>query len=321
MAQLYEGFLHTVLTWFQGLFPGMNYWYWFSALCDAPGNSLKYFLNLFPYVAAGCFLGELLKFTSWTKLIYRCLSVNRFGGIVVATVLGIISPLCTYGTVPVLLALYGAGVSIVPLISFLSASAMMNPQLFIMTWGGLGAEIALARLCAVFLFGVAIGGICQLIPESFIVRSSLRSSDTRSVQNRTKEPFTWKKYLTDVGKNLLFVGKMMLLGIFVAVVVDMLPINTLFDAVTASSPVLSVVFAAFAGIPLYACGGGTIPMVSSLLGKGMTKGSALAFLLAGPATRVTSLAAVATVMKKRFLVLYVAVILLFSVLLGVIYPF
>lgn len=320
MTQIYENCVYAVLKWLQGFFPDMNFYLWLSQLCAAPKNFLDYFINLFPYVVAGCLLGELLKFTSWTKLIYKWLSSNRIWGIVIATVLGIISPLCTYGTVPVLLSLYAAGVSIVPLISFLAASAMMNPQLFIMTWGGLGAEMALMRLLAVFIFGVLVGLLAQLLPGRFIVRTKLQNPDPKSVTGRTKEPFKWSKYLKDVGKNLLFVCKMMFIGIFIAVIVDMIPTDTLFDAVNEKSPVLSVVFAAFAGIPLYACGGGTIPMVASLIGKGMSKGSALAFLVAGPATRVTSLAALATVIKKRFLAVFVAVLLLFSVFLGVLYP-
>jgi uncharacterized membrane protein YraQ (UPF0718 family) len=50
-------------------------------------------------------------------------------------------------------------------------------------------------------------------------------------------------------------------------------------------------------------------------------GSALAFLTVGPATRVTSLAALAAVFKKRFLALYVAVLLVFSIAVGVLLVF
>lgn len=79
---------------------------------------------------------------------------------------------------------------------------------------------------------------------------------------------------------------------------------------------LGVLVSAIAGIPIYACGGGTIPLVSSLLEQGLSRGSALAFLTVGPATRITSLAAIATIFKKRFLLLYVLVLIILAVAAG-----
>ena len=60
-------------------------------------------------------------------------------------------------------------------------------------------------------------------------------------------------------------------------------------------------------------------MVASLLAQGLSTGSALAFLTVGPATRITSLSAISTIFRKRFLAAYVAVLLVFSVLAGLIF--
>jgi uncharacterized membrane protein YraQ (UPF0718 family) len=277
-----------------------------------------YFLQLFPYVIAGVLLGEALKFTSWTRLLYRSINSRPFPAVFIAAILGIISPLCTYGTVPVLLTLYSAGISVYPLISFLAASSMMNPQLFIMTGGGLGWDMAAARLICVFAFAIFIGLATMLIPERFIVREKLLTPDTAPIENRIKPPFTWKSYFKNSLGTLLFTAKMMFIGILIASLAELLPVNLWMQQIDVSSP-FSVVIAAVAGIPLYACGGGTIPMVSSLMAQGMPRGSALAFLTAGPATRVTSLAAIAVIFKKRYIALYTVLILLFSVAAGIYY--
>ena len=280
-----------------------------------------YFKELYPYVILGSLLGEALKFTSWTKLIYRFTVGHPRLAVLMATVLGILSPLCTYGTVPVLISLYGAGVGVAPLVSFLAASSMMNPQLFIMSVGGLGWEMALWRLLCVFVFSYLVGALAGLLPERFAVRSSLREQNAgEELANRPKKQFTLRAYALAVGKNLLFVTRMMLLGIGIAAFIDLLPMSLLFGEVDTNT-VWGVIAAAFAGIPVYACGGGTIPMIASLMAQGMSKGSALAFLTVGPATRITSLAAIATVFKQRFLALYVAVLLLFSVAVGVLLTF
>ena len=292
-----------------------------ATLIDFGRDLLHYLRQLLPYVVAGCFLGELLKFTSWTKLVYRFTRRFRFLVILAADVLGILSPLCTYGTVPVLISLYGGGVSLGPLIAFLAASSMMNPQLFVMTVGGLGWEMALLRLLCVFVFAKendleemtarevdrAVKAALEVDPEA-----------EEAIVNRTRKPFSLKLYLKLVGKNLLFVGRMMCIGILIAAVVDFLPLSRLFGGVDTTTP-LGILTAAIAGIPLYACGGGTIPMIASLMSQGLSRGSALAFLTAGPATRVTSLSAIAAIFRKRFLLCYVLVLLAFSVLAGMLF--
>lgn len=281
-----------------------------------PGYIWNNFIQLAPYVLLGSLLGEFLKFTSWTKLIYNWVSKREIISIITATVLGILSPLCTYGTVPVLITLYNAGISIAPLISFLAASSMMNPQLFIMTCGGLGVEIALIQLLCVFVFGLVIGFVTMLIPEKFIIRKKL--FEMESLENRVKKTFTLKLYAVNVGKNLLFVGKMMLIGILIASLVELMPVNLWMDKIDTASP-FGIVIAAVAGIPIYACGGGVIPMISSLMSQGMSRGSAIAFLISGPATRITSLAAIAVILNKRFILLYVVILLIYAVAVGMIF--
>ena len=50
------------------------------------------------------------------------------------------------------------------------------------------------------------------------------------------------------------------------------------------------------GVPLYACGGGTIPLLQAWLVDGMSIGSAALLMLAGPATQITNLGALKIVL-------------------------
>ena len=110
-----------------------------NLLLEKAGHTLW---QLVPYVVSGVILGEILKFTSWTKLIYRGISKSPLFSVVVAAIVGMVSPLCTYGTIPVVLQLFRVGIHISPLATFLATSSLMNPQLFIITWGGLGPELS-----------------------------------------------------------------------------------------------------------------------------------------------------------------------------------
>ncbi len=60
-----------------------------------------------------------------------------------------------------------------------------------------------------------------------------------------------------------------------------------------------VLMAAAIGVPLYACGGGTIPLLQGWLLDGMSMGSAAAFMITGPATKITNMGAVKIVLGIR----------------------
>ena len=66
-----------------------------------------------------------------------------------------------------------------------------------------------------------------------------------------------------------------------------------------------VLMAAAIGVPVYMCGGGTIPLLQQWLADGMSMGSASAFMITGPATKITNLGALRIVLGwKRFLLYF-----------------
>ena len=74
--------------------------------------------------------------------------------------------------------------------------------------------------------------------------------------------------------------------------------------------------AAALGVPLYTCGGGAIPLLSAWLGEGMSWGSAIAFMIAGPATKLTNLGAVKIVLGGRNFLYYILFSMLLAAFLG-----
>jgi uncharacterized membrane protein YraQ (UPF0718 family) len=73
---------------------------------------------------------------------------------------------------------------------------------------------------------------------------------------------------------------------------------------------------ASAGVPVYLCGGGTIPLLGAWLRAGLSPGSAVAFMLSGPATKLTNLGAVKIILGARNFVFYILYGLLFAVVAG-----
>ena len=79
-----------------------------------------------------------------------------------------------------------------------------------------------------------------------------------------------------------------------------------------------VLLAATIGVPLYACGGGTIPLLQAWLIDGMSLGSAAAFMITGPATKITNLGALKTILGFRHFALYLIFVMGFSLITGLI---
>ncbi len=275
--------------------------------------------ELAPYVVVGVLLGEGLRYTPATRVLERACRRQPTVAIGSAAALGMASPLCTYGTVPVVLELLRAGVPVAPLATFLATSSLMNPQLLLITWGGLGMKMAAARVVSVLGFGLLLGGILHVLPERWSIQPVL-SEDRRSSKHHGRK-FAWRGLLENSWRTLQFVGFYVLLGVLLGAAVEVFfPGRWLLKAF-GNDGWFQILVAALLGLPTYACGGGTIPLVQSLMRGGMGGGAALAFLVVGPATRMPPLMALATIIRPAFIGAYVGLLIVYSVLAGLVYRF
>jgi len=284
-------------------------------------NSLKTLLNLLPYLAGGILVGELLKFASWTKLIYKWINKSPVLSVIYASIIGIISPLCTYGTVPIVIELYKSKVHIAPLFAFLAASSLMNPQLFILTAGGINLEMALVRTLAVFVFSFAAGLLCYLIPKKAIIKKAVQCYDNggEEIVNRGKKEFIVKDYFINCVKNLKHIGLYLIIGVLLSSIIELYIPKDLIAAAFQAGKVQSILAGALLGIPLSPCGGTAIPIVSGMIDNGMGKGTALAFFIVGPATRPAPLFAMGALFTVFFLAAYCLFLIISAVLMGLVY--
>ena len=74
-------------------------------------------------------------------------------------------------------------------------------------------------------------------------------------------------------------------------------------------------------MPLYACGGGTIPLLQTWLLDGMSLGSATAFMITGPTTKITNLGALKVVLRGKMFLIYLLFVIGFSLISGLVVDF
>ena len=118
-------------------------------------------------------------------------------------------------------------------------------------------------------------------------------------------------------EDLLFIAKFFVLGLFIAALVQTFLTREMVLIAVGPGSKWAVPAAVAMGVPLYACGGGTIPIVETM----MTAGAALAFFTAGPATKFSTLAVLTGVFGRRLLAFYLVVMIGGALVWGYGYPF
>ncbi len=233
-------------------------------------------------------------------------------GIVPACLLGIASPLCMYGTIPIAASFRKQGMREDWLAAFMMASILLNPQLIIYS-AALGTTALIVRIVSCFFCGIAAGILVFVFYRN---RGFFDFSGFEVKASRDTHPNLLIRYLLNVLRNVRATGLYFIFGILLSALFQRYVPGDLMTKVFGGNEAWGVLMAATVGVPLYACGGGTIPLLQEWLMSGMSLGSASAFMLTGPATKITNLGALKIVMGMRHFLLYLSFIMLFSLLTG-----
>jgi uncharacterized membrane protein YraQ (UPF0718 family) len=192
----------------------------------------------------------------------------------------------------------------------------MNPQLFILTWAGISPDIALTQVFTVLIFGMTIGLILHRLPLRNYTNPTLGSDvSTKKIIKLQKISLvgTTKLILKQVHYLSYYILIGILIGSMIQVFIPVSWINHIFNP----EKWYAVPIAAMCGLPFYSCGGGAIPLVRSLMINGMGDGSAIAFFLVGPATRITPLMAIATIVKPFLIIVYILILCIYAMMVGI----
>lgn len=274
--------------------------------------------QILPYFVIGILLGSVISVFVKERIhgLFRSLGNKKLGvlGIIPASIIGIASPLCMYGTVPLAASFSKSGIKDDWLAAFMMSSILLNPQLIIYSTA-LGTAALAVRIVSCFLCGIAAGLLVRIFYRN---KSFFDFSGFDEPKNRDTHPNLFVRLLKNIGRNIKATGLWFLVGIVLSVLFQRYVPAEFVSNLFGKNEGFGVLMAATIGVPLYACGGGTIPLLIQWLADGMSIGSAAAFMITGPATKITNLGAVKIVLGiKRFL-LYLAFVMLFSLITGVI---
>ena len=137
-------------------------------------------------------------------------------------------------------------------------------------------------------------------------------------KNRDTDPDILKRFLKNVWRNVKATGPMFLLGILLTALYQIHVPEDFVSGLFGKNNGFGVLMAATIGVPVYMCGGGTIPLLIQWLVDGMSMGSAAAFMITGPATKITNLGAMKIVLGWKRFILYILFSMAFAWCTGMI---
>jgi uncharacterized membrane protein YraQ (UPF0718 family) len=132
-----------------------------------------------------------------SKYIDRALRARPVVAIILATAVGAFSPFCSCGVIPVVAALLIGGVPLAPVMAFWIASPSMDPEIFFLSVGTLGWQMAVWRLASTLVLSLSAGFITLVVVErGWLGKSILRvdgSTEARSSWALLKSGWGWFK--------------------------------------------------------------------------------------------------------------------------------
>jgi len=283
-------------------------WYYFSIQLE----------QIFWYWILGMTLGSLISVFGKEKINQMFAALRgkklRLLGVIPASLLGIASPLCMYGTIPIAASFAEKGMEEDWLAAFMMGSILLNPQLLFYS-AALGMPALVIRFVCCFLCGIAAGIAVRFF---FKKKQFFNFSGFSAPANKDVDPNPFLRFLKNFGRNIKATGLYFLAGVLLSALFQRYVPPEGFAKLFGGNRGFGVLMAATIGVPLYMCGGGTIPLLQTWLQHGMSMGSAAAFMITGPATKITNLGALKIVLGAKHFLFYILFIVVFALASGLV---
>lgn len=261
--------------------------------------------SMAPYLLLGFLLAGLMHAFVPQNLYRRYLGGNSFRSVLNAALLGIPLPLCSCGVIPTAMSLRKEGASKGATVSFLISTPQTGVDSIIATYSLIGLPFALLRPLAALVTSLFGGCLVNRFDDKDVCSTSC-AAPSESVDGGVRMSFRQRlqsAFRYAFVEMMQDIGKWLLLGLVVAGLITVFVPDSFF-ALFADKPLLSMLLVLAFAVPMYLCATGSIPIAVALMLKGLSPGTALVLLMAGPAVNVASMLVISKVMGKKTLLFY-----------------
>lgn len=228
-----------------------------------------------------------------------------------ASLFGAVTPFCSCSSVPLFIGFVEAGIPLGVTFSFLITSPLVNEAAIAALWATIGLKATLIYAVSGILLGVFGGYVIGLLKmEKYVadfvykikVGNQKEKPEALSIKERAIIAFDNVKDIVEKVWIYVIVG-VTLGGIFHGYAPE-----GILAQYAGKDNLLAVPIAVVIGVPLYSNVMGMIPIVESLIEKGLPVGTALAFLMAVTALSLPEMIILKKVLKNKLIGVFVLIV-------------
>ena len=279
-------------------------------------EALRFFLFEFPKVLMLLvliifFVGILRSFFTAERTRKALEGKKTFTGNVMAAFLGIVTPFCSCSAIPLFLGFVESGVPLGVTFSFLIAAPMINEVAVILLYGMFGWKVAAIYIGTGLTIAIVAGWIIGKLKlekwvEEWVYSTKLGEGENEekkiSFSGRITMGFDAVKEI--VSKVWLYVA----LGILVGAGAHGYIPSEFMASFMGKDVWYAVPLSVLIGIPLYSNAAGIVPIVSVLIEKGASLGTALAFMMSVIALSLPEIIILRKVLKMQLILTFIAIV-------------
>lgn len=278
-----------------------------------------------PYLLLGFFLAGIMHAFVPGVVYNRYLGGKGFRSVFYGALFGVPLPLCSCGVIPTAMSLRKEGASKGATTSFLIATPETGIDSIIATYSLLGLPFAILRPIAAFCNAMLGGWLINKFDDTPANSDHAHGVGPHDTEcscrcGASEKPTTFVSKIREALKfgfieMMQDIGRWLIVGLIVAGLITVFVPDDFF-AMFRGNTQLSMLLVLCIAIPMYICATGSIPIAVALIMKGLTPGSALVLLMAGPACNMASILVINKVMGRKTLILYLLSIITMAIFWG-----
>jgi len=280
---------------------------------DIFGSALHYFIVGFTEIVilvvfVTYLMGIVTSYMPMEK-IRAYLEKNKTSGIgnIFASLLGAITPFCSCSSIPLFVGMMQAKIPLGIALSFLITSPLVNEIAIAIFWVSYGWKITLIYIVTGIVLGVLGGIILDKFGMSKYVADWIKNLEANN-NKISKDNRTLKERLPEVNREALNTLKKLIPYIFIGLAIGSfihgyVP-QTFFETYISKSNPLAVPIAVILSIPLYIDAVGVLPILESMVSKGVPLGTAIAFMMGSIGLSLPEALLLKKVMQKKLIIAF-----------------
>lgn len=245
-----------------------------------------------------------------------------FVGILLAVVLGAVTPFCSCSSIPIFIGLVAAGVPLAVTLAFLVSSPLISETGIILMGGTFGWDIAAGWAVAGAVVSITVGLVLSRFKLDKWIEPFVFTSRTTQLAKADERPSMRERVIAswaETREMILKILPFLVLGVLIGAAIHGWVPDEFFADVAGPENPFSLLIATFAGAPLYANPAAVVPLASALYAKGVALGTTMAFMMSLVALSIPSLIMLRRVMKWQLLTLFTGIVLSAIFLIGFIF--